>query len=186
MCKFYLKLCTEHRQLPKCSTKSFAVFWCQEKVRTKSGSEKSDFSDFRPILTAPPPKFFHGPKFPKQNCTVLVKKSQFMIKWSSGFSKKWANSGLFCFIIVLFTHNSNIKWKSVDVVPGIRIRSRRMECADGSTVLWRLSDQLFNEQSNCPFLVPNEHWESSKIKWEQISIFDLLLWNLIAWFKSRL
>ena len=102
------------------------------------------------------------------------------------FLKKWANSGLFCFIIVLFTHNSNIKWKSVDVVPGIRIRSRRMECADGSTVLWRLSDQLFNEQSNCPFLVPNEHWESSKIKWEQISIFDLLLWNLIAWFKSRL
>ena len=50
---------------------------CQQPEKLKTGkvttNEKSDFQDFRPILTgAPPPKFFHGPKFPKQNCTVLV------------------------------------------------------------------------------------------------------------------
>jgi hypothetical protein len=39
-------------------------------------ADKADFTEFRPILSPlspTPPKFFHGPKFPKQNCTVLVK-----------------------------------------------------------------------------------------------------------------
>ena len=49
---------------------------------------------------------------------------------------------LFCFMVVLWTHNSNINWKSVDGGFGIRTCGCRMVGADRSTKLWWLS-QLF-------------------------------------------
>lgn len=50
--------------------KEFILFIFIQYIVVRSG----DHSDFRPIVGPPtsvPANFFHGPKFPKQNCTVV-------------------------------------------------------------------------------------------------------------------
>ena len=51
---------------------------------------------------------------------------------------KWANPGLFCLFPSFSQNNSNLNWKSVDVVLGDRTRGSKMVDVEGSTEQWRL------------------------------------------------
>ena len=58
------------------------------------------------------------------------------------FFKNGPFSASFCLLSSFSHHNSNINWKSEDVVFGDRTQGRRMVDVDGSTELWRHTSYL--------------------------------------------